>query len=121
MRSFLTASALLICFSASAQTLRGHVTDAGTGAPLPYATLLVARLNTGVTADSAGRFRMTPRERPDSVTVSCGLCNRLLCPAGRHRQPGCGATAAPANAAAGSGGQAAAPRRTARLPGRLYQ
>jgi len=59
------AGLVLASFSASAQPgeLRGTITDATTGMPMPYANVAILTgdlIVTGASADSAGRYRIKP-------------------------------------------------------------
>jgi hypothetical protein len=50
---------LLVSFSSSlAETIRGHVTDQRTGAPLPFASVKVNGTTLGARADETGEFRI---------------------------------------------------------------
>lgn len=58
--------------AASAQTtyvISGHVTDAVTGAGIPFASIAVRGQTTGTTSDVAGHYSLTIRQIADSLTV----------------------------------------------------
>ena len=64
---------LLLWSPALAQPIQIRVTDARTGAPIPYASVGLVRANQGGSADAEGRFPLAVPvpEKGDTLVVSC--------------------------------------------------
>lgn len=71
--TILTLIALLLSWTASAQTtrVRGRVTDASTGAPIAFASVLFPGTTVGITTDNEGVYALETRDTSGCVEVVC--------------------------------------------------
>lgn len=75
---------IFLCFSwssAIAQTLvQGHITDARTKEPLPFANIVFTGTTIGVSSDFDGKFRLSSSERHDSISIFYLGYKKLILP-----------------------------------------
>ncbi|WP_026954095.1 DUF5686 and carboxypeptidase-like regulatory domain-containing protein [Algoriphagus vanfongensis] len=70
-RILLLAFFLCLTFSSFSQHLvRGKVTDAETGDPIPFASVLILGTSTGMNTDFEGNYELKIPSQPDSIRVS---------------------------------------------------
>ena len=71
LRSLLFAVCFLFSGSLLAQfTIRGTVTDAETGDPIPFANVILKGTTTGITTDFEGNYLIQAKVLTDSLLVS---------------------------------------------------
>jgi hypothetical protein len=67
---FFISSALMTTVKAQETRIRGKVTDASTGQPIPYANIYFKSTSKGVSSDSTGIYSLTSTQPGDSVYAS---------------------------------------------------
>ncbi|MDG1278353.1 MAG: DUF5686 family protein [Algoriphagus sp.] len=71
IRSFFTFLFFLISLTASAQfSIKGKVTDAQTGDPIPFASVLLKGTTIGISTDFEGNYQIDSKVLSDSIMVS---------------------------------------------------
>jgi hypothetical protein len=68
-RITLTLLLLGLIAQVGAQTLQGHIVDAATGQPLPFASVGIVQTPMGTIADEAGKFTFQAKKQPATARV----------------------------------------------------